>query len=125
MTAVARFWWDFNDGSPVDSVNANPVHTFNNSSPSAIGYYNVKLKVRSPGGCFATFTSMVTVYPAVDATFTASRLVICSGNPITFTSIPGASKYFWEFGDGISGVLNKYHQPCIYQFHAGTGYSAG
>jgi PKD repeat protein len=103
MTAVARFWWDFNDGSPVDSVNANPVHTFTNSSPSAIGYYNVKLKVRSPGGCFATFTSMVTVYPTVDATFTASRLVICSGNPITFTSIPGASKYLWEFGDGISG----------------------
>ena len=24
MTGVAKFWWDFGDGSPKDSVNANP-----------------------------------------------------------------------------------------------------
>jgi len=57
MTGIAKFWWDFGDGSPVDSVSANPVHTFTNSIPSSIEYYNVKLTVRSPGGCLDTFTS--------------------------------------------------------------------
>ena len=103
MTGIESFTWDFNDGSPVNTTDANPVHTFTNSNPSTIGYYNVKLTVRSPGGCLNTFTSMITVYPAIDATFTASTNIICSGNSITFTTLPGASKYFWEYGDGASG----------------------
>ena len=31
MTGLTKWWWDFGDGSPVDSVNANPVHTFTNN----------------------------------------------------------------------------------------------
>jgi PKD repeat protein len=46
---------------------------------------------------------MIIVYPAIDASFTASTDIICSGNSIIFNSLPGASKYFWEYGDGISG----------------------
>jgi PKD repeat protein len=103
MTGITKFWWDFNDGSPIDSLNANPVHVFANTNPSSIGYYNVKLKVRSPGGCVDTFTSMITVYPSINATFTTSTNILCSGNPATFTTLPGASKYFWEYGDGASG----------------------
>jgi PKD repeat protein len=105
MAGIAKFWWDFGDGSPIDSVSANPVHTFTNSVPSSIEYYNVKLTVRSPGGCLDIFTSSVTVYPAIDATFTATPPVVCSGNMIVFTAQPGASKYFWNFGDGVSGYF--------------------
>jgi PKD repeat protein len=107
MTGIAKFWWDFGDGSPKDSVNANPVHVFTNVNPSSIEYYNVKLTVRSPGGCLDSFTSIVTVYPAIDATFTASTAIICSGNQIVFTTLPGASKYFWDFGDGVSGYFTN------------------
>jgi len=103
MTGLDKFWWDFGDGSPLDSLTASPAHTYINSGASSIEYYDVKLTVRSPGGCFDTFTSMVTIYPAIDATFTASTNIICSGNPITFTSLAGASKYYWEYGDGASG----------------------
>jgi PKD repeat protein len=46
---------------------------------------------------------MIIVYPAIDATFTASTDIVCSGGTIFFTSLPGASKYFWEYGDGLSG----------------------
>ena len=102
MTGISKFWWDFNDSSPIDSVNANPVHLFTNTNASTIGYYNVKLTVRSPGGCLDSYTSMITVYPAIDAAFTASTNVICSGNSITFTSLPGASRYDWEYGDGVN-----------------------
>jgi PKD repeat protein len=105
MTGIAKFWWDFGDGSPKDSVNANPVHIFTNASPSSIEYYNVKLTVRSPGGCLDSFTSMVTIYPGVDATFTATPATVCSGSSIVFTAVPGASRYFWNFGDGVSGYF--------------------
>jgi PKD repeat protein len=103
MTGLSKFWWDFGDGSPLDSLNANPVHTFTNTNPASIEYRSVKLRVMSPGGCYDTFTSTVTVYPAVNATFTASDTIVCSGSPLTFTSSPGASKYFWDYGDGITG----------------------
>ena len=103
MTGITKFWWNFDDLSPKDSLNANPVHIFINANASSIEYRNVKLTVLSAGGCLKTFTSMVTVYPSIDATFTASTNIICSGNPIVFTAMSGASKYFWEYGDGASG----------------------
>ena len=103
MTGISRWWWNFGDGSPLDSINANPVHTFVNNLSGSIQYFNVRLRVRSTGGCYAEFTSTITVYPEVDATFTANPMVICSGNPITFTALPGATRYFWEYGDGSSG----------------------
>ena len=107
MTGIAEWWWDFDDGSPLDSSNENPVHTFVNPDPGSIGYYNVKLRVRSAGNCFAEYTSLVTVYPAIDASFTPNADVVCSGNPITFTSLPGATRYFWEYGDGVSGYATN------------------
>ena len=103
MTGIEEWWWDFGDGSPLDSSNENPVHTFVNTNPGSIEYYIVKLRVRSAGGCFAEHTSMVTVFPAIDAAFTPDTDVICSGNSITFTSLPGATRYFWDYGDGIAG----------------------
>jgi gliding motility-associated-like protein len=49
------------------------------------------------------FNAMMTVYPSIDATFTVSNDTICSGNSIDFTALTGASKYFWDYGDGVSG----------------------
>jgi PKD repeat protein len=103
MTGVAKFWWDFGDDSPKDSVTANPVHLFSNSTPSSIVYRTATLTVQSAGGCLDTFTSSVTVYPAIDASFTATPGIVCSGNSIALTAKPGASKYFWDYGDGTSG----------------------
>ena len=103
MTGLDKFWWDFDDGSPIDSVTASPSHEFTNMNPASIEYYDVTLTVQSPLGCYDEFTSSVTVYPAVDAAFTASTNIVCSGESITFTTAPGASKYFWQYGDGESG----------------------
>jgi len=107
MTGIAKFWWDFNDGSPKDSININPVHVFTNANASSIIYYDVKLTVRSPGGCFSSFNSTITVYPAVNATFTSNPGVVCSGNQIAFTTLSGASKYYWDFGDGVAGYFSN------------------
>jgi PKD repeat protein len=107
MTGISKFWWNFDDSSPKDSVNANPTHIFTNITASSIEYYDVELKVQSPGGCFATFTTSITVYPAIDATFSASTDTVCSGNSIVFTTTPGASKYFWDYGDGVSAYATS------------------
>jgi PKD repeat protein len=119
MTGYPKFWWDFGDGSPKDSVNTDPVHIFTNTNPASIEYRNVKLTVRSAGGCLDTFTSTVTVYPAVVADFTANRNIVCSGSTITFTSAPGASKYFWEYGDGATG-----YSPTETTTHLFTNFTA-
>jgi len=103
MTGIEEWWWDFGDGSPLDSSNENPVHTFVNNDPGSIEYFIVKLRVRSAGGCFAEQSIMITVYPSIDASFTPSTDVVCSGNSISFTALPGATRYFWDYGDGISG----------------------
>jgi len=107
MTGIASYSWDFGDGSPANTTTANPVHTFTNANPASIEYFNVKLTVTSAGGCVASFTSTVTVYPSIDATFTAAPATVCSGNQIIFTTLPGASKYFWDFGDGVSGYYTN------------------
>jgi len=103
MTGISRWWWNFDDGSPVDSINANPVHTFVNNVTGSIQYYNVKLRVLSPGGCYAEYTATITIYPAIDATFTPDIPVVCSGSSITFTALSGGTRYFWDYGDGSSG----------------------
>ena len=102
MTGVASFTWDFDDGT-TNSVDANPVHTFTNLNTSSIEYYNVKLTVVSPGGCQATYTQLITVYPSVDATFTSDRATICSSESVTFSALPGAGTYHWDYGDGVNG----------------------
>ena len=107
MTGIASFSWDFGDGSPVNTTIANPVHIFTNANPTSIEYYDVKLTVTSAGGCIDTYTSSVTVYPSINATFTAAPATVCSGNQVIFTTLPGASKYFWDFGDGVSGYFTN------------------
>ncbi len=103
MTGIASFTWDFGDGTPVNTTTASPSHVFTNATASTILYRTVKLTVVSAGGCTATYSSMVTVYPAIDATFTADKNVVCSGGSITFTGLPGASTYSWDYGDGATG----------------------
>jgi hypothetical protein len=100
MTGIDSFSWDFDDGSPAETGVASPTHTFINTNTTTIGYYNVELTVSSSGGCTATATRLVTVFPAVDASFTTSDDSICSGSQLKFTALPGASTYSWDFGDG-------------------------
>lgn len=103
MSEVAKWWWDFGDGSPLDSINAMPEHIFENSNTGSIEYFRVTLKVQSPGGCFAEYSSMITVYPEINASITPDKDIVCSGNSITFVADQGAKTYYWDFGDGAAG----------------------
>ena len=49
MTGIAKWYWDFNDGTPIDSVTPSPLHQFVNTDATKIDYHNVKLTVKSAG----------------------------------------------------------------------------
>jgi PKD repeat protein len=102
MTGYTSFTWDYGDLSPVNTAVASPTHIYTNVTPSTIKYYTVSLTVVSAGGCTSTKTSMVTVYPAINATFTADFTSVCSGSTITYTALPGANTYAWDYGDGVA-----------------------
>ena len=48
FTTIAKIYWNFGDGSPIDSVNLNPVHIY-----AAAGDYTVIQKVIGADGCEA------------------------------------------------------------------------
>jgi PKD repeat protein len=89
--------WDFNDGSPIDTSQDPPLHTF----PSTPGTYIVTLTASNSYGS-STASMSVTVTAASTVDFTANTT---SGNaplPVTFTdaSTPGGTAWAWDFGAG-------------------------
>jgi len=79
FTPIVKFYWDFGDGSPVDSVNLNPVHTY-----IAAGDYTVKQKVIGADGCEATNTKVVQIGSKPLANFGYSN-PLCTGLNVQFT----------------------------------------
>jgi PKD repeat protein len=113
MTGVDEFEWDYGDGTPVNTTEASPEHTFINTGTSIIDR-TVTLKVKSAAGCIATYTSTVRVYPAFSAAFTMSTDTVCSGDAVAFTAIQGARQYYWDFGDGEGGISPAELESHIY-----------
>ena len=108
FTTIAKFYWDFGDGSPIDSVNLNPVHIY-----TAPGDYIVKQRVVGADGCTATNTQAVRIGKKYTAHFTyTSANSNCTPmppyNPITFydSSYGGFGtvvSYDWDFfGSGFT-----------------------
>ena len=122
MTGIASFTWDFDDGT-TNTVDASPVHVFTNTNPGAIEYHNVKLTVLSPGGCSAEYTQLVTVYPAIDATFTASNDISLQ-RKCTYLYRTDRSKQLllglWRWR---IRVWDQFNQPPVYKYRNCTACS--
>lgn len=100
---IAKFYWYFDDGSPVDSVN-NPVgHTY------AAGNHTTKLKIRDINGCMDSADYTEFIHPKPVAHFTWNNA--CVGTAVQFTDssyfavsdnppgIPPAG-FWWKMPDG-------------------------
>ncbi len=93
--AIQRRYWNFGDGSPIDSVSLNPVHTF-----AAAGQYNVILRVVGLDGCEETITQIVNIGAKPNAGF--SYTTNCATNTVQFTDTstvtPGnINGWYWSF----------------------------
>ncbi len=94
FTSVLKRYWDFGDGSAIDSINLNPVHTY-----TAAGDYTVTQTVLGADGCIEVNTEPLRIsgIPVVDFTFSDS----CVSNQITFTdasTVPFGTinTWFWD-----------------------------
>ena len=96
--AITSWTWDFNnDGVPDNTPsNPNPTNTFPGQAT-----YNVELKV-SNGGCSDSITKVVTISPAVIASF--NNTSGCLNGTTSFTATPtpstGIASNVWDYGDG-------------------------
>jgi PKD repeat protein len=99
--------WNFGDGDT--SPDISPSHTYANSGPS-LAYYTVRLEVTSANGCISTMENGITVYPEILSDFSMSDDTICSGESVMLSTLPGAFRYYWSYGDGHaeygSNVIN-------------------
>lgn len=115
--AVQKRYWNFGDGSPIDSVNVNPVHTY--TTP---GTYNVVYSVISPDGCEELFPQTVIIgnRPTVDFSITDS----CTSNTINFidhstiVSTDTINTWYWDFDN--SGLTSTLQNPSAVYLSGGT-----
>jgi gliding motility-associated-like protein len=96
-----KWYWNFGDGSPIDSVNFNPAHIY-----GAAGNYTVKLTAKNnASGCRKDTTLLITLLDLTPK-FKLLPTPAKGCNPVTATFIstttgaPGNFK--WSFGDGTT-----------------------
>jgi gliding motility-associated-like protein len=96
------YYWDFGDGSPIDSVDVSPEHYYTNP-----GSYTISLVAVNPNTCnkIDSTSETITLYTKPTADFTYQPQPSQVNTPTVFvpTSSP-AVRYLWLFGDGSSEV---------------------
>ena len=118
--AGSKYYWDFGDGSPVDSVDVSPTHLYTN-----IGPYTITLIAVDSNTCnisdTTTFQLTVQGKPTAGFTFTPSPPTPNTPTIFTDASSP-AVKYQWSFGDGHSEtkltpdtVMHQYNKTDTFQ----------
>ncbi|MCK4747921.1 MAG: hypothetical protein KAT15_12815, partial [Bacteroidales bacterium] len=104
------YFWDFGDGTT--STSSGPVISkiFVNLLPVP-DTFTISLRVDNEEGCFDEIERDVTVFPELDASFTAVPDEGCSPFEVLFqNNSTGAATYFWDFGDGgTSTEVNPIH----------------
>jgi gliding motility-associated-like protein len=105
FTPLAKFWWNFGDGSPIDSVNLNPAHTY-----TVAGDYTVIQKVRGADGCEASNTVVVRIGSKPLAKFGYNDN--CVNNTIQFsdsstTAVGTLNNWYWDFDNSSTAVIQN------------------
>ncbi len=108
---IAKWEWDFGDGSPIQIItiptSPNVLHTF----PSTAITYNVKLKVWSNDSCTKEITHIINLIATPVANFSSST-VTCEGQLVQYSDLSQTNgggaivSWSWDFNDPISGVNN-------------------
>ncbi len=102
-TRFASVQWSWDDGSPDERLQANPVHTFINRNNSD-EVYRVRLIVRNGFGCADTSFRNIRVTPNPVALFQLQQPVLTQ--PVTTVTIlnrainPQGYISVWNYGDG-------------------------
>ena len=114
-STLAKWYWNFGDGSPAVTATSNAPQTHVYSGP---GTYNVTLKVETTSGCQSfVFTRTIMIYSDPTAAFNSGGGVCLPQGTANFTNsstMPDGTgpllTYLWNFGDGnTSTAVNPVH----------------
>lgn len=105
FSTITKFYWNFGDGSPIDSVNLNPVHVYTTG-----GDYTITQRVIGADGCEATNTQVVRVGTKPEAGFRTTGN--CISNPVLFTdtskvTVGTINSWYWDFGDLTNSAIQN------------------
>lgn len=101
FSTIAKFYWNFGDGSPIDSVNFNPAHTY-----TAGGDYSVIQRIIGADGCDAVDTQVVRIGTKPIANFGYNNNCVPTSVPSVFffdsslISVGTLNSSYWDFGNG-------------------------
>src|SRR5215203_2829058 len=108
-STIAKWYWDFGDGSPVVIATSNSpqIHTY-----AAAGSYNTSLKVETNTGCQSfVFTKPLMIYSRPVASFNLNGNVCLPQGTATFVNASTMSdgtgpllSYLWNFGDATTST---------------------
>ena len=114
-SVLAKWFWDFGDGSPVIIATSNAPQTHTYAAP---GSYNATLKVETTSGCQSfVFTKVIMIYSDPTAAFSLNGAVCLpqgTANFVNASTMPDGTgpllTYLWNFGDGnTSTTTNPVH----------------
>ena len=111
---IVKRYWNFGDGSAIDSVNINPVHIY-----TAAGDYNTSLTIVGADGCIETSTKTIRIGSKPVASFIANNN--CEGRLVSLLDSSNASvgtinNWYWNLANGTSTQQNPtvtYSSPGI------------
>jgi gliding motility-associated-like protein len=103
FATIAKFYWDFGDGSPLDSVNLNPVHIYTTGGP-----FTVIQKVIGADGCVAINTQNIFIGTQPVAGFFTDEN--CVNNTVHFTDTSKVTfgtinTWNWDLGNTVTAVI--------------------
>ena len=108
---VKNTYWDFGDGSPIDSVSVGPkiTHLFRNITNDSI-VRSIILTIKNNGTCKPSLTRKIVIYPEIHSSFTPSAVIGCNPLSVDFTNTstfvnnatPVAKYFQWQFNDSSS-----------------------
>jgi len=110
---VDNYTWNFDDGTQSTTSDTLFTHNYTNTSFSNDSVYALKLIVSNNFGCSDSLTRNVTVYPDIEAGFTADQYNACDPARFNFVSTSqGATRYLWNFGDNSTSLTpdSTFHQ---------------
>lgn len=102
-TNVINYFWDFGDGTTINTILPTLTHTYINS-----GTYTVALTITDINGCTNTITKPSYIrINGPSAAFTATNTAGCIGLTTTFNDfsvddgLHSITNWQWNFGDGV------------------------
>lgn len=106
---ATAYTWNYGDGTGTTSCSncATTNHTFNSS-----GTYTITATYNTSPTCVDTVQTSITVGTKPTANFSASPLIQCTFDTVSFTNTStGANSYEWLYGDGssINNTVNPTH----------------